>query len=99
MATYLTDHHSNGWMYQRYIPKHLRPLFGGKSIIRRYIPKTTGKQMALALARAWAVEHDAKIGVYKRIPQLERTLMVAGGGLAALNKSGEDVLADVVSSQ
>jgi integrase len=33
--------------------------------------------MAMAMARAWAVEHDAKIGAFKRLPQMERTLLVA----------------------
>ena len=74
-ASYITRHHSDGWLYQFHVPKALRELLWGagtkRAAYRRYI-KAMPKREAEALAREWAVDvlqnQNTVVGYNKSAP-------------------------------
>jgi integrase len=85
MATrYLWIRKSDGaQFYQRSIPLHLRPLFGGRSLFRKYLSKSEYplKRDVEAAVRALAVEHDATFLAGETLSEPELEALAAHGGV------------------
>lgn len=83
MPNYITPHHAGGWRYQHHIPVALRPMLGGKTAIVRYI-KRMPRREAEAIARSFAVKDAADVARCWQVPEKERAVLAAFGGLPAL---------------